>query len=305
MKPTLSSVRGAAREHEDLRGFVSGGHWRGAVASRCVVKGKTIEVEDYPCFAAVALAGLDDLPDTIMSRSLVVRMRRRAPYETVEAFRHRIHGPEGAELREQLAEWTASIADQLEVAWPKMPDGVQDRAADVWEPLLALADEAGGDWPKRARVAAVAFVADAQGGGGETLGVRLLRDLRTVFGAEVKLATETILSSLHAMYEAPWGELHGKPLDARGLARRLSKYEVKPSSVRIGDRTPKGYERSQLVDVWARYLRDEPSPPSPVESATSATPQHPEPAQLWAHDGVPLPEEPLDYAYPEYETAAS
>ena len=85
----------AAREHEDLRGFVNGGHRRGAVASRCVVKGKTIEVEDYPCYAAVALAGLDDLPDTIMSRSLVVRMRRRAPYETVEAFRHRIHGPEG------------------------------------------------------------------------------------------------------------------------------------------------------------------------------------------------------------------
>ena len=79
--------------------------------------------------------------------------------------------------------------------------------------------------------------------------MRLLRDLRTVFGAEDKLATETILSSLHAMYEAPWGELHGKPLDARGLARRLSKYEVKPSSVRIGDRTPKGYELSQLVDV--------------------------------------------------------
>ena len=257
----------AAKEHEDLRGFVNGGHRRGATALRCVVKGKTIDVESYPCFAAVALAGLDDLPDTIMTRSVVVRMRRRAPGERVEPFRRRVDGPAGDALRDRLEAWASAVASKVDGAWPEMPDGIEDRNADVWEALLAVADEAGGNWPERARVAAVALVADARRGG-ESLGVRLLRDLRDLFGEDDKLSTETILERLTAMDDAPWADLRGKPLDARGLSRRLARYEVAPKTMRIGDKTPKGYERGDLLDAWGRYL-----PPSVAKSATSATPQ--------------------------------
>lgn len=255
----------AAKEHEDLRGFVNGGHRRGATALRCVVRGKAIDVEDYPCYAAVALAGLDDLPDTIMTRSVVIRMRRRAPGEQVEPFRHRVNAPEGEQLRNRLADWAVAIAPRVAGAWPEMPDGVEDRNADVWEALLVVADAAGGDWPEKARVAAVALVADARRGG-ESLGVRLLRDLRIVFGADDKLSTETIIERLIAIDDAPWGDLRGKALDPRGLSRRLARYEIAPKTVRIGDKTPKGYERADLLDAWNRYL-----PASPEESATTAT----------------------------------
>lgn len=255
----------AAKEHEDLRGFVNGGHRRGATALRCVVRGKAIDVEDYPCYAAVALAGLDDLPDTIMTRSVVIRMRRRAPDEFVEPYRRREHARDGETLRDRLERWTASIAGDIDGAWPKFPEGVQDRSADVWEALLLLADAAGGEWPNRARVAAVALVADARRGG-ESLGVRLLRDLRVVFGPDDKLSTETILERLTAMDDAPWGDLRGKPLDARGLSRRLARYEIASKTVRIGDKTPKGYERMDLFDAWNRYL-----PLFPETTATSAT----------------------------------
>ena len=135
----------AAKEHEDLRGFVNGGHRRGAMAIRCVVKGKTIDVEEYPCYTAVALAGLDDLPDAIMSRSVVIRMRRRAPDEHVEPFRRRVDGPGGDTLRDRLATWAADVAPKIDGAWPTFPDGIEDRSADVWEALLAIADAAGGD----------------------------------------------------------------------------------------------------------------------------------------------------------------
>ncbi|HEY5454137.1 MAG TPA: DUF3631 domain-containing protein [Acidothermaceae bacterium] len=271
----------AAKEHEDLRGFVNGGHRRGAMALRCVVKGKTIEVEEYPCYAAVALAGLDDLPDTIMSRSIVIRMRRRAPGERVDPFRRRVDGPPGDELRERLEKWAADAASRVDGAWPEMPDGIEDRNADVWEALLAVADEAGGEWPERARVAAVALVADARRGG-ESLGVRLLRDVRDAFGQEDKLSTEALLERLTAMDDAPWADLRGKPLDARGLSRRLGKYEVAPKTLRIGDKTPKGYERTDLFDAWARYL-----PAPPEESATSATTQQ-RPVWTCAVCGFPI-----------------
>ncbi|MFY9836972.1 MAG: hypothetical protein WAK55_10950, partial [Xanthobacteraceae bacterium] len=84
-----------ARENEELRGLLNAGHRRGAVAGRCVVHGKTIETEEIPAYAAVAMAGLGWLPDTIMSRSVVVRMRRRHDGEQVEPYRRRVHAAEG------------------------------------------------------------------------------------------------------------------------------------------------------------------------------------------------------------------
>ncbi len=59
-----------AKDNEDVRGMLNAGHRRGAVAGRCVVKGKTVETEELPAYCAVALAGLDDLPDTIITRSV-------------------------------------------------------------------------------------------------------------------------------------------------------------------------------------------------------------------------------------------
>ena len=173
----------ASKDHEDLRGFVNAGHRRGATSLRCVVRGKAVEVEEFPAYAAVALAGLDDLPDTIMSRSVVNRMRRRAPGEKIEPFRHRLHASEGHALRDQLALWMDSTREVLVESWPDMPDEIQDRPADVWEPLLAIADAAGGSWPGRVRVAAVADVTDSRRARDQSLGVRLLADLRAVFVA--------------------------------------------------------------------------------------------------------------------------
>jgi hypothetical protein len=267
----------AAKEHEDLRGLINAGHRRGAQSSRCVVRGKTVEVEMFPAFAAVALAGLDDLPDTIMTRSIVIRMRRRAPHEVVEPFRHRVHAGAGRELGNRLADWLGHYAAELAEAWPDMPEGITDRAADCWEPLLAVADAAGGEWPDRARVAAVALVADSRGVG-ETLGIRLLADLRVVFdqaGAD-QLSTADILQGLTSNDEAPWGDLRGHPLDARGLSRRLRRYGVAPRTVRVGNSTPKGYRRDDLSDLWTRYLS--PPPDKSATSATTATASGPDPS---------------------------
>lgn len=124
-----------AKEHEEIRGVINAGHRKGAVAGRCVIRGKIVETEELPAYCAVALAGLDDLPDTIMSRSIVVRMRRRAPTEPVEPWRPRVNGPEAEKLHDRLANWAAAI-NPLESGWPAMPDGVTDRRADVWESLV-------------------------------------------------------------------------------------------------------------------------------------------------------------------------
>ena len=244
-----------AKDNEELRGLLNAGHRKGAMAGRCVIRGKEVLTEELPAYAAVALAGLDDLPDTIMSRCVVVRMRRRAPGEHVEPWRLRTCGPDAEALGERLAEWSNAHRHDVGTTWPEMPEGVEDRAADVWEALLAVADLAGGDWPARARVAAVSLVKRSEERA-PSLGVLLLRDLRDVFAekAEARLSTEVILDHLIALDESPWGDLRGKALDARGLSRRLSKYGVGPRTLREGSRVFKGYDASDLADAWTRYL---------------------------------------------------
>ena len=263
-----------AKDNEDIRGMLNAGTRRGAKAGRCVIRGKTVETEELDAYCAVAIAGLNDLPDTIQTRTIVIRMRRRSPNEQVEPFRRRVHQPLGHELRNRLAEWIAPHVDDLQQVWPDFPDGIEDRNADCWEPLLAIADLAGGDWPERARCCAVALVADARGQARESLGIKLLADCHSAFTdvAANDLPTENLLITLNNYEESPWGDIRGKALDARSLARRLSKYGIKPRSIRVGGHTPKGYRRVDFEDSWTRYL----TPAQPEPSATSATPQHSE-----------------------------
>jgi hypothetical protein len=138
-----------AKENQEIRGLLNAGHRRGAVAGRCVVRGKLVETEEIPAYCAVAMAGLGGLPDTLLSRSVIVRMRRRAPNEPVQAYRRRVHSCEGWELRSKLENWCATIETAASNSWPDIPDGIEDRDADIWEPLLTVADMAGGAWSER------------------------------------------------------------------------------------------------------------------------------------------------------------
>lgn len=261
-----------AKDNEDIRGMLNAGHRKGAMAGRCVVRGKTVETEELPAYCAVALAGLDDLPDTLMSRSVVVRMRRRAPTEQVEPWRLRVNGPDAAELAGRIADWADEIRTDVDGAWPVMPEQVQDRDADVWEALLAVADAAGGNWPARARAAAVTLVTAVTGSA--SIGVLLLGDLRRVFDGREFVPTSELLASLLALEESPWNDLRGKSLDANSLARRLRKYEVKATQQRIEGKVTRGYLAADLADAWTRYL-PEPQPDSDDDRTTPVPPHEP------------------------------
>src|SRR5262245_32914983 len=259
-----------AKENEDIRGLYNAGHRRGAVAGRCALHGKKVVPEEIPAFSALALAGLGWLPDTILSRSIVIRMRRRAPHEKITPFRRRVYAKEGNRLRDRLAAWAAGAVEAMTAARPVMPKGIEDRNADMWEPLLAIAEAAGEHWPKRASVAAVSLVSDAKEAE-PSLGIRLLADCKTISGGANVTFTSALLKALHELPEAPWNDLKGKLLNDRGLALRLRQYGIKSKQVRIGDITLKGYEWADFVDAWKRYLPASPSSDTSETRETSET----------------------------------
>jgi hypothetical protein len=251
--------RGKADETaEALRSVVNAGHRKGASVGRVEMNGQGANLVRFNVYAPAALAAIGALPDTILDRAVVVRMRRRAPDETVREYRERVTRPEGEALREELAGWAAGVAQRVGDPWPDMPDGVTDRPADVWEPLVSVADLAGGDWPDLARAACTALVTGGQDEAA-SVGVRLLADLRDVFsdsgaGPHSQLSTEAIRARLHALDESPWGDWYGRPLTARDLAKLLNPYGVKPKVVRFGESTARGYRREDFSEPWRRYL---------------------------------------------------
>jgi hypothetical protein len=250
---------------EALRSIVNAGHRKSATIGRVEMNGQAAKLTRFRCYAPAAIAGIGNLPDTIMDRAVVVRMRRRAPDQRVRDYRERTTRPEGDALRDLLAAWAADVAESVGDPWPHKPPGGADRPADVWEPLRMVADLAGGDWPKQAAEACTAFVAGARDDT-ETTGTRLLADLRAVFGTAEVMSSEAILGKLHGLEESPWGDWYGHQLTFRDLARLLKPYEVRPVVVRIGDATPRGYRRSDLHSAWRSYL-----PGGTATPATSAT----------------------------------
>ncbi len=263
--------------NEDLRGLLNAGHQRNRPAKR--YDAALNRVESIPTFAMAALAGIGAMPDTIEDRAVVVRMRRRGPGETVAPYRHRRDRPALRQLAEQFAAWLRADLTTLEKAEPAMP--VEDRAADTWEPLVAVADHAGGDWPERARAAVLALTAEADDNGQPSARLRLLADCRTAFGTDTALPTADLLERLKADPEAPWADYGPNGLTAMKLATVLREYEIRSGNIRFLDGTQaKGYQRADFTDAWARYC------PAPDTSDT------PENAEMPLFEGGSRPSRP-------------
>jgi hypothetical protein len=240
-----------AEANEDLRGLLNAGHQRNRPAIRW--DASTRSLERIPTFAMAALAGIGAMPDTIEDRAVVVRMRRRAPGETVAPFRHRRDRPALGEIAAALTGWLAAHLAELERAEPVMP--LEDRAADTWEPLIAVADLAGADWPELARHAALMLTADHDQAAAVSDRIRLLADCRTAFGEAEALPTTALIGRLRSDPEAPWSDHGPDGITARRLADMLSDYDIRSDIIRFGEPIGRvrGYHRADFTDAWARY----------------------------------------------------
>lgn len=246
---------------EELRGILNAGHRRGATVARCVGEGKGLKTQRFNVFCPKLVAAIGNLPDTIADRSIHCRLERRREGERVERFRYRDAKADADPLRKDLEAWAGEHLEELKAARPNLPEALDDRAADGWEPLLALADAAGGEWPRRARAAAVEL-AGAHFSDDESLGVLLLEHVRDAFGHEPKITTDDLLHALINRDTGPWpawwsrdvedGRLRGP---ASRLARLLKPFGVGSKKLRIDESTTaRGFTIEDFAEPFARYL---------------------------------------------------
>jgi len=295
-RPTLlldeadAAFNGTREFTEAVRAIFDFGNERGGQASICIKAGGDWGYKDFEAFCPKAFAGIGRrMPDTVEDRSIPIDLKRCSPDESVEKFRRRKVRAEAERIQELIALWASSFREALAQAEPEIPDLNNDRAEDIIEPLLAIADAAGAGWPARAREA-VQKVFPGNETADDSVGVRLLADIWSVYNQECtdKMASQTLCERLEKIETSPWAELRkGRPLNPIGLARLLKPYKIRPDGVRIGDKTPNGYTVYQFADAWRRYCpglgdplkreSDPPHTPQPNENGpdgpASETPQ--------------------------------
>ena len=244
---------------DELRGILNSGHTRDT-AYVIRVSGEELEPRQFSTWGAkvVALIGkLDGRYSTLADRSIEIQLRRRLPTDKVTKLRHA-----DAEHFERLAarcfRFSLDHGASIGKARPDIPEALNDRAADNWEPLLAIADRAGGRWPRLARTVAMALSGGADDDGIHGIGVQLLADLRRYFEKNPEVASHStidILNYLVGIDDAPWSSYaKGKQMTPRHLSRVLKPYGVVPHPIRIGATVAKGYEVADFRDAFARYL---------------------------------------------------
>jgi hypothetical protein len=243
------------KDNDELRGVLNSGHTRTtAIVIRAV--GDDHDPRAFSTWCAKAIAMIGKLPATLHDRAIEIRMRRRLPGERVERLRQDRIEAECDPLRRQMARWCEDHAATLAAADPAMPTSLHDRAADCWRPLLAIADAAGGDWPRQARDAAQALSgAEAE----DDTATMLLRDIQTVFaeaGDPDAMGSTALAEALVSMEDRPWAEWsQGRKLTSAKLTRMLTRHDVHAAgNIRIGPKVAKGYRRVAFQEAWDRYL---------------------------------------------------
>ena len=249
--PTLlvDEVDTFLKENRELIGVLNNGYLRSqAYVIRC--QGDEHEVKPFCVWAPKVLCGIGELPDTLASRCITIQMRRKRPSEKVERLRaDRLDW--AGELKSRCARWSADQVEHLREADPELPDELNDRAQDNWRPLVAIADQVGGDWPQIARSSAIAI---SEPGKAEkaSRGVQLLHDIRQVFDQEQAraIAPERLVAALRKLPDAPWAALGiGGGISTAQVAKMLAPYDIASQRNHEG----RYYAQADFEDSWARY----------------------------------------------------
>ena len=264
----------ASESKQSLRGILNTGYRKGGVYTRADQKGK---VSDLPTFGPKALSGIGrHVPDTVVGRSIYIRMERKPRDSVLPKARLRKLREEGAVLRLDLDKAVSALVplylDMDQVA----PDTLSSRQQDIWEPLYAVAIASGlqSAWPLRAQRASETLTASDEES--LSIGVLLLRDVRLVFGDEFgdtfAMHTSDIIgrgeyadenfghdsSGLCAIDDAPWATYNrGRPISPRQVSTLLKAFGIGVRRPRVGGRQAQGYIRDDFRKAWSTYLPTE------------------------------------------------
>jgi putative DNA primase/helicase len=255
-----------ASTSEDFRNVLNAGFDKGDEANVWICTGDDNTPTPFSVWCPQVISGIGHVKDTVADRCIKIELQRKLRSQKVASTRRR-HLGKLQELSQKCARWAADNLQDLHDAEPDVPDAIDDRAADGWELLIAIADHCGGHWKDRARQVAIKLSGgDYQADSDEDIGTQLLRDIRVVLkergyvdhaGAVRKDIKEKRVRSLHLvswlvdLEDRPWREfIKDRPLTPNKMASILRDFHITPR----GSRTSRGYRLDAFERAFERYL---------------------------------------------------
>ncbi len=250
------------KQNEELTGVLNSGHTRrtARVIRVAEVNGEHLPVA-FSTWCPMVIAGIGSQRDTLMSRSVIISLRRKLPSETVTRLPINLHD-QLLGLRRQIARWAADNAVTLGAMEIEPPACGNDRMQDNFTPLWRIAVALGESWPDRI-AAAYAAQAMAEDEDAEPAGIMMLRDIAEIFASRRadRVATSEIVSDLMVMEERPWADWrHGRPINAQSVAKLMKPFGVNVRVLKLHGASARVYLRSDVAAAAARYASQKCNP---------------------------------------------
>ena len=218
---------------------------------RSFAPGRAREYVEYDVFGtqAIAMKGLN-MPGTTLSRCILCMIWPKTESEIVEEFSKQ-DDEEFVILRRKLARWSVDNAAALQAARPESRHN--NRVRDNYRLLWAIADLAGGEWPKRARAATLELETERDE---PSEGLRLLAAIRDIFGTREAMTSADICAALVVDPSGEWANFRDKgPISQTQLAVLLKEYRIRTEKVSPAGIRLNGYFCAQFKNAFARLLQ--------------------------------------------------
>jgi putative DNA primase/helicase len=248
--------------NQNLIGILNAGHIRDGQTVLNVRQGDDWSPRAFSAWSPKSIAAIGTLPPTLNDRSIILHLHRRPKSAHVDRWESPFED-DFAILRSKMVRWSADHLEELSAGSPRVPETLNDRAQDNWWPLLAIAEAAGGAWPKRARKAALKLSqADSDD---LTVAEMLLEDFRPILEGSPngRIRSDDLIASLTAISGRPWADFKGagRKLTPTDLSKLLKNYGIRPAKIRFGESSYWGYKLDlHATEIFERYATPRPEP---------------------------------------------
>jgi putative DNA primase/helicase len=238
-----------------MLGAMNSGYSRKGRQLRCV--GDEHEVRAFRTFAPFVYAMVGKPTNTFDSRTIAIELRRATPEKARALLSLEDDDAEDKRLSNmgrRAGRWVSDNRNQLAKDRPDMGELV-NRPAMNWRPLFAVADQAGGDWPGRARKAAAAATKSR---GDQDIKAEHIIDIKSVMDANPEMdewPSAMLAEHLGKLEGRPWAEFGRaqKPITQNAVARLLKPFGIAPGRIGPEGSQARGYCRWQFEEAFAAY----------------------------------------------------
>ncbi|MBX3328297.1 MAG: DUF3631 domain-containing protein [Nitrospira sp.] len=225
--------------------------------------------ETFETYVPRAIASISSLDTTLEDRSIMVMMQRLLPGQQTERFSVRRLDAQAQRLRDDLHIFALTAAPTIaelydEGEFPGL-SGLDHRAVDLWEPLLAIAaviDASGrtGELTDRMTQLAGRLGGERAARSADDTNPAIVEVLSEclLFGSETRISTQDLAEKIRT-------RLGWEALTPKALSNRLHPLGLKSKRWREGTENRRGYvfTREQIDDLARRY--------TPESSGTTGT----------------------------------